>query len=142
MGGSPQKRTKVSGAFEGGRDINNISRSSFRGGWGSCGKNGRMFQTGHSPPCITARRGGCVIKKISRSDRSGRSRGGFPYASIGKPPRPRDQRRLRDIFLIARPQMKYPPFLSGADMVVLVNKFGCAARGFDQHHPGGAEYLR
>jgi hypothetical protein len=34
------------------------------------------------------------------------------------------------------------PFLSGADGVVLVNKFGCAARVFDQHHPGGAEYLR
>src|SRR6185295_8123229 len=32
----------------------------------------------HSPPCITARRGGCVIKKMSRSDRSGRSRGRFP----------------------------------------------------------------
>ena len=37
---------------------------------------------------------------------------------------------------------KMSPFLSGADGVVLVNKFGCAARVFDQHHPGGAEYLR
>ena len=33
----------------------------------------------HSPPCITARRGGCVIKKISRSHRSRRSRGGFLF---------------------------------------------------------------
>src|SRR5215831_13394323 len=37
--------------------------------------------------------------------------------SIGKPPRPRDQRRLRDIFLIARPPLlavmqggEYPRF--------------------------------
>src|SRR6267143_2566350 len=42
-------------------------------------KNVRMFRSGHSPPCITARRGGCVIKKISRSHRSRRSRGGFPF---------------------------------------------------------------
>src|SRR6266699_3061405 len=53
---------------------------------------------------------GCVIKKISRSHRSRRSRGGFPTAaavlfSIGKPPRPRDQRMLRKIFLIARPPL-------------------------------------
>jgi hypothetical protein len=53
----------------------------------------------YSPPCITARRGGCVIKKISRSHRSGRRRGGFPFVLIGKPPRPRDKRMLRDVFL-------------------------------------------
>src|SRR5215470_5595097 len=52
---------------------------------------------------MTARRGGCVIKKISRSHRNRRSRGGFPLAPIGKPPRPRFQRMLRGIFLIARP---------------------------------------
>src|ERR1051326_7800325 len=32
----------------------------------------------YSPPCITARRGGCVINKISRSYRNRRRRGGFP----------------------------------------------------------------
>src|SRR5438067_680244 len=60
---------------------------------------------------------GCVINKISRSHRSRRSRGGFPFVSIGKPPRPLfrlradalalrgDQRMLRDIFLIARPPL-------------------------------------
>src|SRR5215510_8980565 len=53
----------------------------------------------YSTPCITAKEGGCVIKKISRSHRSRRSRGGFPLVSIGKPPRPRDQRMLRDIFI-------------------------------------------
>ena len=42
---------------------------------------------------------GCVIKKMSRSHRSRRSRGGFPFVSVGKPPRPRDQRMLRDIFI-------------------------------------------
>src|SRR5437867_13344763 len=31
--------------------------------------------------------------------------GWFPLDSFGKPPRPRDQRRLRDIFLIARPPL-------------------------------------
>jgi hypothetical protein len=33
----------------------------------------------NSPPCITARRGGGVIKKISRSHRNRRRRGGFPF---------------------------------------------------------------
>src|SRR5436309_2967744 len=37
-------------------------------------------------------------KKIWRSHRSRRSRGGFPFGFIGKPPRPRDKRMLRDIF--------------------------------------------
>jgi len=54
---------------------------------------------------VKRRRGGCVIKKISRSLRSRRSRGGFPFRSIGTPPRPREQRMLRDIFLIARPPL-------------------------------------
>src|SRR5690242_4244940 len=36
---------------------------------------------GDSPPCITARRGGCVIKEILRSHRNRRSRGGFPLCS-------------------------------------------------------------
>src|SRR5437016_1496200 len=52
----------------------------------------------YSPPCTTARRGGCVIKKIWRSHRSRRSRGGFPFGLIGNPPRPRDKRMRRDIF--------------------------------------------
>src|SRR5262249_14100140 len=60
----------------------------------------------YSPPCITARRGGCVIKKISRSHRSRRSRGGFPFCSQSeKPPRLRYQWMLRDIFLFARPPL-------------------------------------
>jgi hypothetical protein len=50
----------------------------------------------YSPPCITARRGGCVIKEILRSHRSRRSRGGFPFVP---------KRRLRDILLIARPPL-------------------------------------
>src|SRR6266487_2170140 len=31
--------------------------------------------------------------------------GGFPFVFIGKPPRPRGQRRLRNNFLIARPPL-------------------------------------
>src|SRR5437899_4783494 len=84
------------------------------GGHRSCDKIGISR---YSPPCTTARRGGCVINKISRSHRSRRSRGGFPSISIGKPPRPLlrlragalalrgDQRMLRDILLIARPPL-------------------------------------
>src|SRR6266581_4596793 len=44
-------------------------------------------------------------QKISRSHRNGRSRGGFPFVSIGKPPRLRSQRMLRNIFLIAQPPL-------------------------------------
>jgi hypothetical protein len=77
----------------------------------------------YSPPCITAakrkrlaarspkkRRGGCVIKKISRSPRSAsaiarslkrsrRSRGGFPFVLIGTPPRPRETADASRYFL-------------------------------------------
>src|SRR5262247_3872128 len=35
-------------------------------------------KSANSPPCITARRGGRAIKKISRSVRCPRGRGGFP----------------------------------------------------------------
>src|SRR5262245_39395731 len=57
------------------------------------------------PSLHHCKEGGCVIKKISGSNQSVRSRGGFPLVSIGKPPRLRDQRRLRDICLIARPPL-------------------------------------
>src|SRR6266571_5316127 len=68
----------------------------------------------YSPPCITARRGGRAIKKISRSiRRSPRSasalarslkkcRGGFPMRTKGKPPRLRRLRWLREIFLMTQ----------------------------------------
>src|SRR5438105_4061239 len=58
-------------------------------------------------PLLASPQGGVAAssKKISRSHRSRRSRGGFPSVSIGKPPRPRDQRMLRDILLIARPPL-------------------------------------
>jgi len=41
----------------------------------------RRFGRAHSPPCITARRGGCVINKMSRSHRNRRRRGGFLLCS-------------------------------------------------------------
>src|SRR5262245_30636668 len=60
----------------------------------------------NSPPCITARRGGCAINQMSRSLLCWRRRGWFSFrVSIGKLPRPRGQRTLRDIFLIARPPL-------------------------------------
>src|SRR5262245_905909 len=43
--------------------------------------------------------------KMTRRLLSGRRRGGFPFLFKRKPPRPRDQRRLRDFFLIARPPL-------------------------------------
>src|SRR5437588_8256809 len=59
----------------------------------------------YSPPCITARRGGCVINKISRSHQSRRSRGGFPFVLNRKTTPASRSRRLRDILLIARPPL-------------------------------------
>jgi len=56
----------------------------------------------YSPPCITARRGGRAIKKISRSIRRSRGRGGFPMRTKGKPPRLRQLRWLREIFLMTQ----------------------------------------
>src|SRR5207247_11003181 len=52
----------------------------------------------YTPPCITARRGGQTITKISRSIRLSRGRGGFPMNPKGKPPRLRLLRWLRQIF--------------------------------------------
>src|SRR5436189_2319606 len=66
-----------------------------RGGWGSCEKIGIKR---YSPPCITARRGGRAIQKISRSIRLSQGRGGFPMNPKGKPPRLRLLRWLRHIF--------------------------------------------
>src|SRR5439155_12731929 len=43
--------------------------------------------------------------KFRAATEARRSRGGFPFVLIGKPPRPRDQRRLRNNFLIARPPL-------------------------------------
>src|SRR6184192_2961681 len=65
------------------------------------------FRRANSPPCITARRDGCVTNQMVRSHRKRRSRGGFPSPPFHSEnhPRPRDQRRLRGIFLIARPPL-------------------------------------
>src|SRR5436853_6160504 len=62
---------------------------------GSCEKIGIKR---YSPPCITARRGGRAIHKISRSIRLSRGRGGFPMNPKGKPPRLRLLWWLRHIF--------------------------------------------
>src|SRR3989442_12179800 len=51
------------------------------------------------------RGGGCVFNRISRSHRSRRSRGGFPFVLNRKTTPASRQRRLRDILLIARPPL-------------------------------------
>src|ERR1051326_1647262 len=75
----------------------------------------KCVRAADSPPCITAakrkrdsaqpqiRRGGCVIKKSVAKPPKQTQPGWFSSLfSIGKPPRPRGQRRLRNIFLVAR----------------------------------------
>src|SRR5262245_1013185 len=55
---------------------------------------------------MTARRGGCDIKKNFAKPPKQTQPGWFSLLfSIGKPPRPREQRMLRDIFLLARPPL-------------------------------------
>jgi hypothetical protein len=63
------------------------------------------FEEGDSPPRITARRGGGVVKKTPRSLLFDAAGVVFLVAAIGTPPRPSDKRMLRDIFLIARPPL-------------------------------------
>src|SRR5215467_11648019 len=90
---------------------------------------------GNSPPCITARRGGCVIKQCraateetqpgaKRERDSAKPEEWFSSLfSAGKPPRPRVQRRLRDVLLIARPPLlaamqggEWPSFKFGSHL--------------------------
>src|SRR6185295_13716468 len=97
----------------------------------------------------------CIHRKTTAASRSAELRDIFLSARPPLLPRSRHGVEFSsDLcekvwFSNSRPQLRggcatneMSPFLSGADGVVLVNKFGCAARGFDQHHPGGAEYLR
>src|SRR5436309_13553473 len=68
---------------------------------------GTITERRYSPPWI--RRGGCAIKKISRSLTSSRRRGGWSSYRLSvvstEPPRPLPTRRLRDIFLRSRPPL-------------------------------------
>jgi len=59
----------------------------------------------YSPPCITARRGGCVIQQNVAKQPKLTQPGWFSDCAEGKPPRPRDQRMLRDISFVARPPL-------------------------------------
>src|SRR5207244_3386410 len=78
---------------------------------------GTIAERANSPPWI--RRGGCAIKKISRSLISSRRRGGWfkppIIGSLNQPPRPLPQRRLRDIFLRSRP----PLLIQGGEYLLL-----------------------
>src|SRR5215475_3229948 len=66
---------------------------------------GLILKRANSPPRITARRGGGVTKKMARSLLMDAAGVVFLVPSIGTPPRPREKRMLRDIFLIARPPL-------------------------------------
>src|SRR5205809_5691337 len=64
-----------------------------------------LESSGIVPSLHHRKKGWLRHQKISRSHRNRRSRGGFPFVSIGKPPRLRSQRMLRNIFLIAQPSL-------------------------------------
>src|SRR5262245_18262246 len=66
---------------------------------------GLILKRANSPPRITARRGGGVTKKMARSLLMDAAGVVFLVPSIGTPPRPREKRMLRNIFLIARPPL-------------------------------------
>src|SRR5215467_161295 len=67
-------------------------------------KEATVTKAEESPPCMTARRGGCVIKNYREATKADAD--GVVFLSwLGKPPRPRFQRMLRGIFLIARPPL-------------------------------------
>src|SRR6185295_1675377 len=60
---------------------------------------------GHSPPCITARRGGCVIKKNVAQQPKRTQPGWFSLCIHRKTTPASRSAELRDIFLIARPPL-------------------------------------
>src|SRR5262245_24529161 len=63
---------------------------------------GSTLKRANSPPRITARRGGGVTINLARSLPMYAAGVVFLVPSIGTPPRPREKRMLRNIFLIAR----------------------------------------
>ena len=68
-------------------------------------KPGTIFKMADSPPRITARRGGRAIKKILRSIRFSRGRGGVPIAETRNTTPAASIRRLRAIFLVTPPPL-------------------------------------
>jgi len=69
-----------------------------------CG-GGLIWKRANSPPRIIVRRVGGVTKKMRRNLLIEAAGVVFLVPSIGTPPRPREKRMLRDIFLIARPPL-------------------------------------
>jgi hypothetical protein len=49
-------------------------------------------------PLHHRKEGGCVIKKFREATKADAAGVVFLFVFIGKPPRPRDQRTLRDVF--------------------------------------------
>ena len=68
-------------------------------------KLGTIFKMANSPPRITTRRGGRAIKKISRSIRFSRGRGGVPIDGTRNTTPAASIRRLRAIFLVTPPPL-------------------------------------
>ncbi len=68
-------------------------------------KLGTIFKMANSPPRITARRGGGAIKKISRSIRFSRRRGGVPIDGTRNTTPAASIKRLRAIFLVTPPPL-------------------------------------
>src|SRR5437588_5837245 len=83
----------------------------------------------YSPPCITARRGGCVINKITRSHRSRRSRGGFPFVLNRKTTPASRSRRLRDTSRHFIDRSATPPCVFRLRAIALALRRGDARRG-------------
>jgi len=101
-------------------------------------KLGTIFQMANSPPRITARRGGRAIKKISRSIRFSRGRGGVPIDGTRNTTPAASIRRFRLIFLVTPPtllavmrggefalfQMRPPPHIAvSAALAAALNDF-------------------
>src|SRR5205085_4299751 len=65
----------------------------------------QCFEHAYSPPCITARRGGRAINKMSRSLLDREAGVVFRFRTKGKPPRLRLLRWLREILLMTQPPL-------------------------------------
>src|SRR5881409_3352868 len=59
----------------------------------------------YSPPCTTARRGARAINKMARSIPDSEAGVVFRMKTKGKPPRLRQLRLLRDVFLMTQPPL-------------------------------------
>src|SRR5262249_30230584 len=88
------------------------------------------FEKGKSPPRITARRGGCVIKKTSQSVLMDAAGVVFLIPTIGIPPRPRKADAAR-YFLIARTPLLCRASVKAESHGLWVSKITAASKRID-----------